>query len=57
MPTLVAVKHNPVIRRFYERLITDGKNKMTAIVACMRKMIIILNAMLAKNESWNPDLA
>jgi transposase len=57
MPTLVAIKHNPVIRRFYERLITDGKNKMTAIVACMRKMIIILNAILAKNESWNPDLA
>lgn len=54
MPTLVAVRHNPVIRRFYEHLLEKGKAKMTAIIACMRKLITILNTMVAKNEDWNP---
>jgi transposase len=54
MPTLVAVRHNPVIRRFYEHLLAKGKTKMTAIIACMRKLITILNTMVAKNEAWNP---
>jgi transposase len=57
MPTLVAVKHNPVIRVFYSRLIQKGKSKMTALVACIRKLITILNTMIFKNESWNPNLA
>jgi len=54
MPTLVAVKYNPAIRRFYQRLLAAGKNKMTALVAAMRKLLTILNAMLAKNEMWKP---
>src|SRR4030042_6053073 len=54
MPTLVAIRHNPVIRRFYEHLLEKGKTKMTAIIACMRKLITILNTMVAKNEAWNP---
>jgi len=57
MPTLVATRHNPVIRRFYERLLAKGKTKMTAIIACMRKLITILNTMLARNEAWNPKFA
>lgn len=57
MPTLVAIRHNPVIRRFYERLLANGKTKMTAIIACMRKLITILNTMVAKNQAWNPKLA
>lgn len=57
MPTLVAIRHNPVIRRFYQRLLGKGKTKMTAIIACMRKLITILNIMVAKNQAWNPKLA
>jgi len=53
MPTLVATRHNPVIRRFYQRLLAKGKTKMTAIIACMRKLITILNTMAARNEAWN----
>ena len=54
MPTLVAIRFNPVIRDFYQRLVNTGKSKMTAVVACMRKLLTILNAMLAKNQSWRP---
>lgn len=57
MPTLVATRHNSVISRFYERLLSKGKTKMTAIIACMRKLITILNTMVAKNEAWNPKFA
>jgi transposase len=57
MPTLTAIKHNTVIRNYYTRLINEGKCKMIAIVACMRKLITILNTMLFKNESWNPNLS
>jgi transposase len=55
MPTLVAIRHNPPIRRFYQHLLAKGKAKMTAIIACMRKLITILNTMVAKNEAWNPN--
>jgi transposase len=54
MPTLVATRHNPVICRFYHHLLSKGKTKMTALIACMRKLITILNLMVAKNETWNP---
>lgn len=54
MPTLVAIRHNKVICSFYQRLILNGKSKMTAIIAAMRKLLTILNIMLAKNEAWNP---
>jgi transposase len=52
MPTLVAIQYNPVIRNFYHRLLDNGKQKMVAVVACMRKLITILNTMVAKNECW-----
>jgi len=57
MPTLVAIRHNKVIRRFYQRLLSKGKTKMTAIIACMRKLITILNTIVAKNQLWNHKLA
>jgi len=57
MPTLVAIRHNSIIRRFYEHLLKKGKPKMTAIIACMRKLITILNVMVAKNQAWNPKTA
>ncbi len=56
MPTLVAIQHNPVIRSYYQRLLSNGKNKMVAVVACMRKIIVTLNSMVAKNETWNPKI-
>jgi transposase len=46
MAALVACRWNPVIKAFYERLLADGKQKKVAITACMRKMLIILNAMM-----------
>lgn len=52
MPTLVAVQHNPVISAYYKRLLKKGKAKMVAVVACMRKLLTILNAMVKKNETW-----
>ncbi|MGR3301677.1 MAG: IS110 family transposase [Candidatus Scalindua sp.] len=56
MPTLVAIQYNPAIRGFYQRLLKAGKTKMTAVTACMRKMLTILNAMVAKKEYWNSEL-
>lgn len=52
MATLVAIRHNPVIQTFYERLLANGKLKKVALVACMRKLLVILNAMIRDNKSW-----
>ena len=57
MPTLVATVHNPVISAMYNRLIERGKPKKVAIVACMRKLLIITNAMIRDRTSWTPELA
>jgi transposase len=54
MPTLAAIRHNPVIRKFYRHLLSAGKIKMAAVTACMRKLIVIVNSMVAKNEVWSP---
>lgn len=53
MPTLVATQHNPVIKNFYNKLLQKGKSKMTALIASMRKLLIILNSMVKKNQLWN----
>jgi len=53
MATLVATKHNPVIRQFYQQLLSRGKAKMTALTACMRKLLLILNAIVKENKPWN----
>jgi transposase len=50
MGALVATRHNPQIKEFYERLLGAGKPRKVALVACMRKLLIILNAML-KNRT------
>lgn len=57
MPTVVACHHNPILRSFYERLLQKGKAKMTAIVAVMRKLLTIINIMLAKKQNWNTNQA
>ena len=52
MPALTAITHNPVIRALYQRLVQAGKHHYVAITACMRKMLVILNAMLRSNQPW-----
>ena len=56
MATLVATRHNPVIQKFYQRLLGGGKLKKVALVACMRKLLTILNAMVKSNEPWKDSL-
>jgi len=48
-----ATQHNPVLKAFYRRLIAKGKEKKVALVACMRKLIVILNIMIARGEKWD----
>lgn len=57
MAALVASRHNPVIRAFYERLLAAGKPKKVALTACMRKLLTILNAIVRTGRPWNPTLA
>lgn len=57
MATIVAMRFNPVIRRCYERLLAAGKPKKVAIVACMRKLLIIMNAMVKSGRPWNDQVA
>ena len=57
MATLSAIRHNPVIRHFYERLIECGKIKKVAVTACMRKLLVIVNAMVRNQEHWHYDPA
>ena len=57
MTTLVATRFNPVIRTFYHRLCSAGKPKKVALVASMRKLLTILNAMLNHQTHWNPLVA
>ena len=52
MATLVATRHNPTIRDFYQRLLERGKMKKVALTACLRKFIIILNAMIRDGKPW-----
>ncbi|NIP73224.1 MAG: IS110 family transposase, partial [Gammaproteobacteria bacterium] len=54
MAALVATRHNPVIRAFYARLLAKGKPKKVALTACMRKLVVILNAMLRHGTVWRP---
>lgn len=53
MAALSAIRFNPVIKPFYERLIAKGKPKKVAIVACMHKMLTILNAIMKSNKPWD----
>lgn len=58
MATLVATRHNPVLRAVYRRLVEAGKPKKVALVACMRKLLVILNAMVRHHTRWrDPHLA
>jgi transposase len=52
MGALVATRYNPAIAAFYQRLLTAGKPKKVALVACMHKLLRILNALLRTNTPW-----
>jgi transposase len=56
MAALAAIRFNPVIRTFYDRLVLAGKPKKIALVACMRKLLTILNAMVRSGKSWDDSL-
>jgi transposase len=57
MAALVATRHNPTIRPFYERLLAAGKPKKVALTACMHKLLTILNAMVHSNTVWRNTAA
>ena len=52
LAALVAARRNPVVKEFYERLVAGGKPKKVALVACMRKLLSILNAVLKHRTPW-----
>ncbi len=53
MATLTAIRCNPVIKAFYQKLLARNKLKKVAIVACMRKLLTIINVMVRDNKCWN----
>lgn len=52
MATITAIRHNPAIRDFYERLSSAGKPFKLAVTACMRKLLTVLNAMVKTGQPW-----
>jgi transposase len=56
MATLTAARHNPAIKTFYNRLVAAGKLPKVALVACMRKLLTTLNAMVKTNKPWDKSL-
>jgi transposase len=57
LSAMVATRFNPDIKRFYERLLSLGKHKKVALIACIRKIVIALNAMLRDNVPWRSAIA
>ncbi len=57
MATLAATKSNPTIRRYYHRLVAQGKLKKVALVAAMRKLLIIINDLVCRGQMWDPAIA
>ena len=57
MPTLVAIRYNPAIKKYYQHLLSQGKPKKVAIIAAMRKLLIILNTMTKNNQPWTEKIA
>jgi transposase len=51
-----ATRHNSVLKTFYRRLVAKGKEPKVALVACMRKLIVILNTMIARRQKWDASL-
>jgi transposase len=56
MATLAAVRFNPVVGAFYQRLVATGKPRKVALVACMRKLLTILNAIAKTGKPWDESI-
>ena len=54
---MVAARHNPTLKRFRDKLVAAGKNKLAAIVAVARKLLTILNAILRDKTPWQAKIA
>ena len=57
MPALVACRHNPDLKRKYDQMVANGKPKKVAIIAIMRKIIVLANSLIKQDRSWTPNLA
>jgi transposase len=57
MATIVAMRWNPVIHAYYNRLCSAGKKKMVALIAAMHKLLTIFNFMIKNQEDWKPKIA
>jgi transposase len=57
MGAMVAIRHNPVLKAFRDRLVAAGKPKIVALVATARKLVTILNAILRDKQPWRPQTA
>lgn len=55
MPALVAIKHDPNVKAFYDKLVTTGKKPMQAILAVMRKLLLAIWGMFKNDENWNGE--
>jgi transposase len=55
MATIAAVRHNPPLQRMYQRLLSRGKLKKVALIACARKLLTVLNAMMKAKTPWRLD--
>jgi transposase len=56
MAALVGSRYNPVLKNFYQRLVAAGKQKKVALVACMRKLLTILKAMIKHDQPWTYEI-
>lgn len=57
MATIVAIRHNPAIKAFYQQLKSKGKESKVAIVACMRKFVCLLNFLIKTNQLWENKMS
>jgi transposase len=57
MPAIVAIRHNPLIKAHYQRLLANGKSKMAALGAAMRKLIHIAFGVLKSGKPFDPSIA
>lgn len=57
LSAMVAIRYNPQIKTFYQRLVQTGKHKKVALTACIRKIVTALNAMLRDNKPWQSSFA
>lgn len=55
MAVLAATRHNPDLKTFYQRMLSKGKPTKVALTATMRKLVILLNAVVARGTKWQPE--